>query len=181
MESSPEVFSIILISIISLFVCINTFGLVLDFTGALLLVAPEFPLYRRKLYGTLPFKTLRDVNEMEDRISDLNSGVTVEERDIGYGSLSAIVEQETNNEFDEIQLVVDSNRTDRHVHVTVNLARGYSIGKIESQEQDLRNLLERAVDRRTTAIGASVLATGFALQILAQVLPPIVSPVRLIC
>lgn len=169
------------IAIISFFICINTLGLILDFTGALLLLAPEFPMYRKKLYEILPIQSLKDVNRMEDRISSLNSGITIQEGDVGYGSLSAIIKQETNNEFDEIQLEVDSSRTARHVHVTVNPARGYSIGRIESQEQDLRNLLERAVDRRTTAIGAFVLATGFLLQILAQILPPIISPARLVC
>ena len=92
------------IAVISFFICINIFGLILDFLGALLLITPEFPLYRKKLYDRLPFQSLKDVNRMEERISTLNSGVTVQEGDVGYGSLSAIIEQETNNEFDEIQL-----------------------------------------------------------------------------
>lgn len=169
------------VAIIASFICISTLGLVLDFIGALLLIAPEFPLYRKRLYARLPFQSLEDVNQMEERISNLNSSITVQKGDVGYGSLCAIIKQETNNEFDEIQLEVDSNRADRYIHVTVNVAEDHSIGRIESQKQDLRNLLERTVDRRTTAIGAFVLATGFFLQILAQILPSIISPVRLIC
>lgn len=169
---------------LSFFVCFHMLGLMLDLSGALILVVPVIPTVRDVLYR-IPFGPFRTAARIENKVGKVWDDEAVEvtrDYDPEFGDIEDVVMRHE-DKFDKLKLTPhaaadDDNDVSRREYATVVASPSTAItsDNIIWGKEEIASILRRAAERRLTVAGAILLAIGFLFQMAAILLPPIRSP-----